>query len=215
MVDILGLRGCKGFSPAAWSNSSLNERLWSLQVAEMELAKEQGRPPCDVELNADLKPRVYGRYDGGSTIEINPIILGASPHAAINTLGHEAEHAYQVDVRWHPDKHLELSPEKAAEIRDGIINYKSVAKHGYTIYSTQMVEVEADKAGARLEAQLPSYQAYEVVKTDANSSSQSADDFGEAFQSAKRTEIMKRFEKSAVPQAPLKPTDSQSQGFSR
>ena len=82
-----------------WNKLSLQNRAAVMQSIENEVARREGRPPCNVSLfseaprNGLISAGKYNRANG--SIEINAYHLNGNTDGCLNTIMHEGRHAYQ------------------------------------------------------------------------------------------------------------------------
>jgi hypothetical protein len=80
-----------------WSKLSLQNRGAVMQSIENEVARREGRPPCNVSLFSEPPKNgkiIAGQYANGK-IELNTYHLNGASEDCLNTILHEGRHAYQ------------------------------------------------------------------------------------------------------------------------
>jgi hypothetical protein len=82
-----------------WSKLTIQERAAVMQAVEIEVARREGRPPCNVSLFSE-PPKdgkiIAGQYNPDNRgIELNAYHLSGNPVECLNTVLHEGRHAYQ------------------------------------------------------------------------------------------------------------------------
>jgi hypothetical protein len=82
-----------------WSKLNLQNKAAVIQSVENEVARREGRPPCNVSLfseppsNGMITAGQYNPKNGG--IELNAYHLQGNQSECLNTVLHEGRHAYQ------------------------------------------------------------------------------------------------------------------------
>ena len=82
-----------------WGKLGLQNKASVMQSVENEVARREGRPPCNVSLFKD--PPSNGKITAGfyspksGNIEMNAYHLTDNPPNCLNTILHEGRHAYQ------------------------------------------------------------------------------------------------------------------------
>ena len=82
-----------------WNKLSLQNRAAVMQSFENEVARREGRPPCNVSLfsegprNGTITAGQYNRANNG--IELNTYHLSGNAAPCLNTVLHEGRHSYQ------------------------------------------------------------------------------------------------------------------------
>jgi hypothetical protein len=223
-----------GLNLSAWQAASESERLASLRELERGLASQEGREPCEV------LPMVAGPLDRGlhetGIIYLNEamikndgemllngsVVTGETSYLAVETLFHEARHAYQEHVAQNPE--LADSPAQADDFKKNRGAAYFPSGDFEAEYFGQPVELDARRTardrtdvyyGEQALGQSP-YAEYrnEIVAEEEAIDQECRDTLGENYEQVIRSQCFKLAQPSEVAQkAPGSPDEDYHYGY--
>ncbi|MES0490272.1 MAG: hypothetical protein ABUK01_09785, partial [Leptospirales bacterium] len=149
----------KNLKAENWAELNSDQRMKALQDLENELATQEGREPCLIELipegervlDKKGKPFLQGSYDPRKNpplIVIDPsIILSDQPYLAVEIFFHEARHAYQDYAVQHPEIHNDSAEFEVWRKNNGAGYIDSDSKLNFSYYRWQPIENDANEVG--------------------------------------------------------------------